>query len=323
MPSGKKKKTATASVLDLVGEDDVRQVSLTFGITLYTDKIFTEIADAVIYCHKKFLELCPNENFKFYSTTNMKMDKPVTSRALNMLSTWLKPDAPSIDYIGLHLKDGKTYQDAPKFSFKVFAKEKGAVTYKAKDANLIAMAFPPEWGEKHAPKLLEFVHDLCSTFPFLTGHAGFSFECSPYEEEMAHTYAWKKTMRFRGIDISRVPEDAQTAGHVALKGVGWLTILNMDFIQQLGGIDDIRRRLSEEVELVPVTNGYIFKAGKYPSTGDWNRKDFLQPYQDVYSVVKPLVEEACERSLYFNLDDDYDEIEDKMNRWYRRFEVEE
>lgn len=296
-------------------EEGMRCVSLTFSIALYTDALFSQIPEAVLECYEKFLQLCPRDNLRFYATTNMRRHKAVTNRTFGMLATWLKPGALPMEYIILELKDGDECEDAPHFKFAVSAGEKGSVSHKAKDGNLIIMAFPAEWGFERTDEMFELARDLCSLFPFQSGHAGFSFECSRYSTRPSHTHAWEKSMRHRGIDIARWPQDGHAVGQDALKGVGWLTILCTDFVEQLGGLQELRASLLKDVEIVDVPGGVILKAGPLPMFGDTNQRDDLPLYRDVYRVVAPLVDVAAERSTSFNLRGDFVE---KMKTWYRR-----
>src|SRR5437762_5691484 len=220
--------------LDLV-KGGVRLTSLTFGIELYTNLPFSEFPEKLLQCHRKFLDICPADRLRFYATTNMRKHQPVTKRTFGILETWLKPGAPPRQDIHLELKDGEAYQDAAKYKFAVSGGEKGSVSYQYKHANFFSLAFPPELGLERAEEMLTLMRDLCSTFPAQSGHAGFTFECSRYEKKTSETHAWEKSMRHRGIDICRVPEDGSSVGHDAMKGVGWLTFLGKSFIERLGG----------------------------------------------------------------------------------------
>jgi len=307
--------TVIPSGLELT-EEGVRWVSLTFGVTLYTNVLFSEIPESVLGCFGKFLELCPQDHLRFYATTNMRRHKPVTKRTFGMLETWLKPGAPPREDIDLELKDGEVYQDAPKFKFKVCAGEKGSIMYEVKNANLISMAFPAEWGIERTEEMLYFVKELCSLFPFQSGHAGFSFECCRYAARASETHAWEKSMRHRGIDISRVPKNAIAVGQDALKGVGWLTILSKPFIERFGGLKKMRKLLSEDVEFIDVHSGIVLRAGPVPAFGDTNQGEDLTLYKDVYRVIASLVDVATERSPSFTMSGDFVE---KTEAWYRRF----
>jgi hypothetical protein len=301
--------------LDLV-KGGTRLTSLTFGIELYTNLAFSEFSEKLLLCYKKFLDICAPDRLRFYATTNMRKHQPVTKRTFGMLETWLKPGAPSREDIHLELKDGEVYQDAPKYKFAVSGGEKGSVSYHYKHANFLSVAFPPEWGFERTDEMLAVMQDLCSTFPAQSGHAGFAFECSRYEKKTSETYAWEKSMRHRGIDICRVPEDGSAVGQDALKGVGWLTFLGKSFIERLGGKTTIRKALDQKIEIIEVPRGLILKAGPIPAVGDVERGDHLPLYQSVQRLVSPLVAIAAERSMSFNIVQDYVR---KKKAWFARF----
>ena len=280
--------------LELV-ENSERLVSLTFGLSLYTDVLLSTVPDAVLACYEKFLSLCPADQLKFYGTENMSRHKPVDKRVLNMLKTWLKPGAPPRKHIALELKDGDDMVSAPRFKFQVWGNEKGSTGYAAQNANLVSMAFPPEWGLQRTEQMYDLVKELCGVFPFRSGNAGFCFECSRYEKEASQSHAWKKSMRHRGIDIFVFSNDTISTGHDGVKGVNWITCLGDQHVTELGGNAKIRKALSDAVELIPVPGGLLLKAGPVPRLGDTNRREFLDAYKAVYKLIAPLGERAITR----------------------------
>jgi hypothetical protein len=302
--------------LELTADDGVRLVSLTFGLTLYTERLFSQVSDSVLRCHDRFLQLCPPDRLRFHATGNMRRHKPVTKRSPGMLKGWLKPGAaPRKDYF-LELKDGRAYQDAPEFKFKIAAGEPGSVMHEYRNANILSMAFPAEWGLERTDEMQKLVLDLCADFPFISGHAGFSFECSRYEAEESETFAWSQSMMHPGIDISRVPPDGKAVGHDAVKGVGWLTMLGVSLVEGLGGRKKLREAMSKDAELIDAPGGVVIKARPEPALGDTGRGDDLPSYRNVYRAVAPLIEIAAERSLSLTLARDYVE---RTEAWYRRF----
>lgn len=218
--------------------------------------------------------------------------------------------------VGLELKNGDAYQAAPTFAFEIYGGEVGSFAYEAKRANSLKMCFPGIWAVDRHQEMLDLMIELASIFPFQSGHAGYSFECSRYAAEASQTHAWTRSMRHRGIDISRIPQDNKCVGHDAIKGVNWLTLIGKPFIDMLGGLESISRLLNPEVDVLEVDRGAILKAGGFPGIGDTNRGDFLPFYKKVYRVVRPLVEIAAERSVAFNLEEDFVE---KTEAWFRRF----
>jgi Protein of unknown function (DUF3396) len=307
-------KTFQDMELELEG---VRQVSAVFSINFYTSKTLTSFADGVIACYQRFLDICPANRLTFYGTETMSRHRPVTKRALNMLSTWLKPDAPPREFIAIELKSGEDYREAPIFRFQVLGGEPGSVAFAKKWANLISLAFPPEQALEQPEFMLDLVEDLCGFIPFSSGHAGFSLECSPYAQEKTETHAWKTSMRYPGLDIyMNGRRDTIAAGHDGLKTVGWLTVLSNELAEGVGGRNVIAKKLSEECELIDIAGGLVARAGPRPAVGDRNRSDYLLNCQSVYEAFRPLLERAAKRAPYLKLAGDQAE---GTQQWYKRF----
>jgi len=307
-----------AGVVKGLVESGVRIVSFTFGIKLYTPELFSKIPEAVLGCYDRFLKRCPPERLKFYATENMKQHKPTTKRTFDMLRTWLKPDAPEREYVAIELHDGEVFNAAPHSMIKILGNEPSSLPHQSKNANLISMAFPAEDGFQRSAEMLAFVQELCGIFPFSSGHAGFSFECSRYEQRKSNTFAWQKSIRHPGIDISLPVKDAIAAGYDGLKTVGWLSIISDALAGTLGGSAKITKSLGKEVEAIPLKGGLLLKAGAEPRIGDTNRRDRLEEYRQVYKALKPLIEKAIARSKAISIA--APDFSDKSKAWFRRFE---
>src|SRR6478752_4766896 len=115
----------------------------------------------------------------------MTRHKPCTARALNMLRGWLKPDAQRRKIINIHLTDGLHFDDASEFSFWVYGAEPGDISY-GDDANVIRCALPGRWCIEEPSMFLAFVVDVCTHFPFQSGHGGFVLEVSRYTRTASH-----------------------------------------------------------------------------------------------------------------------------------------
>jgi hypothetical protein len=304
----KSSEDAMLSQLDLT-QDGLKLVALTFGINLYTGVSFYDCPEPVLKALDLFLERCPREQIRFFATETMRAHKPVTSNALKMPQTWLKPGAPTKEYVALELKSGEAYQDAPQFKYHIWS------VAKSKQAKVLSLAFPAVWGVEKTDELLALVRQLCDLFPFASGLAGYSFERSHYLEEDSETHAWNMSMRHVGIDIVRLPFDAKAPGSDAVKGVGWLTMLGSALLAELGGEQRVASQLSRDGELISSKHGVIIKAGPIPRIGDVNRNDVLPSYRNVYQIVSPLIERAAKRSMDFQLARD---SESKTLAWYLR-----
>jgi hypothetical protein len=252
---------------------------------------------------------------RFYATENMRRHKPTTKAVFRMLPTWLQPGAPPREYVHIELKDGEQHQDAPTHKLDVYGLEPKSSLFGRGRANLVSMAYPVSWAEDRPEEFRDFVLEVASMFPFVSGHAGFAFEVSRYDSEQSQTYAWTKSMRHRGIDISRPALDAIAVGHDALKTVSWLTLLSEPLLKTIGK-QQVRRALPQDVSIIDLPTGVVLQAGAQPASGDTNRKDYLPLYKEVYRVVAPLVQIAASRAPSFDIEEDYKE---KTAQWYGRF----
>src|ERR1700758_4628972 len=92
--------------------EGVRCVSLTFGMTLYTDQPLSKIAAAVLKLWASFQELVPASDLTFYATESMSVHKPTKKKADSLLRARLFPKSSTREYIVLELKGGEKFNAA-------------------------------------------------------------------------------------------------------------------------------------------------------------------------------------------------------------------
>ncbi len=308
--------TVPESAFTFVKDDGTRIVSFCCDVALYTGEDLSSIPDSVLHIYDRYLAVCSPERIKWYSTENMTRHKPVTHRVLNMLRGWLKPGAPSRKTIYIDLKDGASFDDAPEYSFEVFGCEIGELGY-GEDANAIRCTFPGRWGVDHADLLLNFAADACAVFPFMSGHAGFVLETSPYYKVDGEVTAWQMSMKHPGLDISNSVTDPVALGRDGIKGVNWLTMLGPEFADRIGGASAMRQVLPKSVTILSAGNGVILQAGPVPCWGNVNRQDLLPDYRAVYKLVAPLQDPIVQRYTSFSLPGG--DHKEKTTAWLRRF----
>lgn len=305
------------STLDRV-EDNVRLASLTFSITLFTDKVFTDIPAAVLRCQELFLKRCPQDAVRFYATENMRRHRPVNKKTVTVLPARLATPSAKPEYIVLELKDGELPEDAPKHFFKVVGSEKGSIGHKEHLANAVCLAFPPDMALDDADGMLQMVVDLCEQFPFQSGSAGFAFHCTRYETQPAQSHAFGISMRYPEIDIVRLPEDIHAVDQNAVKTVGWLTLVSDGFVDRLGGIAAVQRNLGPNTSCTRMKSGYLVRIGDKPTLSDRNRNERCPDYTALHRVLKPLIDVAADQSQWLDLGGSNED--DQTRAWYRRLE---
>jgi hypothetical protein len=258
-----------------------------FSINLFASQSLSELGSAALAPLRRYRELVGESALRFYATANMSKHKPTTKRALTMLETWLQPGARLGDYNFLNFQDAEDYNHAPTTLFIVAGREE-VDGERSDDATLVRISLPVQWGLDEPDRMFALAAEMWAQLPYRSGQAGFTLEISRYYIDAAHEHAYGRSMRHPGLDIHDAANDAIMAGFDRVRGVGWLTMLDDAFVQQLGGMQTLRAKLGS-AEMFEQEHGVILRAGAAPQFGDVNRKDDLPAYRAVYNAIKPLL----------------------------------
>lgn len=285
-----------------------------FTISLFINEPLSELGPAALAPFERYRELVGDEALRFYASANMSKHKKVTKRALTMLPTWTKPGAKLDYYVYLAYQDSKDYNHAPSSLFLVAGSEE-VDGERVEDATLFRLSLPMQWGLDQPEQMFELVQELWGQLPYRSGQAGFGFEVSRYFIDIAHEYAYGRSMRHPGLDIPDAANDAAMVGFDRIRGVGWLTMLDDDFVEQLGGVEALRRALGDAAQVVEQARGVILRAGPVPQFGDVNRKDDLPGYRAVYAALEPLMTDTADAPC-LNIEGDF---VSRNEAWLTRF----
>ncbi|PTR08972.1 uncharacterized protein DUF3396 [Nitrosospira sp. Nsp5] len=295
-------------------EENVRIVSLAYDLVLYTDRILSEVPEAVLYAYDRFLRIVPPGTLRWYLTESMSKHKAITPRSMDMLGGWLKLGSSSREIINIELRDGQDFTNTADFVFFVYG---GEPTYPRHrfEANMIRLCFPPEWGATRHLELYHLAKDICHHFPFQSGHSGYVLQTSKYVQEESEFQAFKLGMQFPCVDIRNEITDL-IAVRDAIKGVNWLTMLCDDFVDRIRGRLPLSASLPPSAEIIRVDGGVILKAGNHPILGDLDTGEDISLYKAVYRLVEPLQRAARDKYSSFLLPGG-DHVA-KTQRWLRR-----
>jgi hypothetical protein len=91
--------------------------------------------------------------------------------------------------------------------------------------------------------------------------------------------------RFPGLDV-----DGPITGSLddGIKGVNWLTILGDHWVNEMGGLDALRKSLNEDFEFYPYNGGLMIQAGPKPQAGDAQANRWPQHYVTLAKVLRPI-----------------------------------
>jgi hypothetical protein len=292
-------------------EGGARLTAFVLASTVFFDGSVRARAKGILEAWRAFLAWCPDDALRFYSTETMSKHEPLRSDTLDMLGAWFAPDAPLRKMVSYEVKDGTRFDDTPHWSFLVVGVENDD-----EFPAMVQITVPADVADGPS-RLRAFTGALITRLTAIHAVAGYAMAVSPYREEASQTFAWGRSMRYRGVDILLGQTDRVTVGKDGVKGVNWLTYLDGARVDRLGGKAALRKSLASGVDMVSVNDGFMLQAGSEPETGDENRQQRLPRYKSVFAAVEPIAEPSFDRALDLVLED-LDEASELSLRWRRR-----
>lgn len=155
--------------------------------------------------------------------------------------------------------------------------------------------YPADWfrpGEGF-DRYIEQMQRWCSLLKVSHGTAGFSIileEGQPKDRGVRKAFPLLK--RFPGLDLpysSRWSSSVRRAERRYIRTINWLTAIDDEFVQQLGGLDQVRAALGDAVPIHNYDGGVILQAGRRPEIGDVNHDHIPAEYQKVAQLLEPLM----------------------------------
>jgi len=168
-----------------------------------------------------------------------------------------------------------------------------------------------EYLEEHGPARVQALAvALARELPFDSGHAGLSFNA----EEGLRTFEHIRQVCFQypGMDI---PDLSSASMHLGtrLRGVHWVNFLGPAVLNELGGVQGLRTRLtSPGITVEPFgAQGACIVLGEWPEAGDTEQGRQLPAHRELARVLEPW--------LYHRKSPFHDFTEEDTLRWERRF----
>lgn len=128
--------------------------------------------------------------------------------------------------------------------------------------------------------------------------------------------------RLPGLDYTDAPrwtsESRQSAR--TIRTIGWLTALDSEFLEQLGGFNHIRRELPAEILLHPYSGGAVIQAGSEPEFGDRNRGVVPPSLRAIAELADPLIFRAYPRGVFNTIPLQLNAAQETA-KWVNRFQI--
>lgn len=291
-------------------EYEIYGTKFCLGLTLYFHNGFIGNKAGILDFYEKAIALIGKENFTFFVVDNYGNDKKVNKDTFNLLPFWAtKAGTEDTEFFALVLESGARASVSDK-AFKVMAYEGGEAEGRDFDWTCgIQLILPFDTVAKNgASSYVQSVLSLCQKMKFISGNAGFTVnrdqQLSSYPHR--HTQLYAQSQRYWGLDPSYFSASIRAFNHytpetdtlttiIALKRVDWLTFLNHQLIDKLGGLEHLTAQLTAGewgagIVIHPLPQGICIQAGPEPDIGDVNtNEEVIMPYyHHVGKILKPV-----------------------------------
>ncbi len=202
--------------------------------------------------------------------------KELTSRRLNRLRKTLGALATEGQFYAIKDAEGLAVRD---YSLELSIAEDPPGT--------LAVGLPLSFVQGREDEAFETFRSLVDRYPFHIATAGYGFNMawSRDAEMVGEPVQMRTALRHHGLMVrNRVHEGML---HNQLKSVHWLTFLQTDLAETVGGAEVLGGL--QGVSTHPVAHGLLLRAGNAPAVGDINRQaPDLGPMKAVNAALKPL-----------------------------------
>lgn len=230
-----------------------------------------------------------------YATATMRRKARYKPKVRSLFRDWFAGEQYPSEWYSLEVSSGRELESVGPWGLE-FAVQPSVLGHRSSP-------FPgarpkPEAGHFHfslpleslppGQAFLELVTKVAETLPFRSGHAGLGMlyvDGYSLPNRNQTMYAWSR--RYRGLDYRSLVTTSIEMGE-KVKSANWLTMLDTDFIDQLGGQAALRAALGSEVGVRDVGHGVIIQAGPQPLLGDVNRLEPMTAYERVNDAIKPI-----------------------------------
>jgi len=259
-----------------------------------------------------FLAVLPDKTPLYVLGNNDRQYKNLTPQSMRRIRQTLK----ELD------KRGRFYsiKDAPEFNAGRFSLEVHVGSTHATLADSVQLALPVEWGDpENASRVVELFSKYVTSVPFWTGVAGYGFSLvwGREFEQKGMPVNFQLAKRFHGVLIrDRNQENILVK---KLKSAGWLTYLNRELVEKVGGAEALTSAVGPAVTVSPLGDGLLLRTGPTPPVGDVNRQDKdVEPLAAVNRAIKQI---RIQRWLSTNLfNADLSQTREPADAWLARFD---
>lgn len=296
---------------DLIGklsyaEDGKKLIEIGVYITLYFENGHErEKCQAVLDIFDEYWSLCGNEL--------RWMTHPKTHSWMKILpkylpEKWLLREIVNKHVWSFHYHGGSTFDECSPFRICGFG-----IRFTTNKLSFLNASFPVGWFAKHKKDAPSMVKRWCETLNPLHGSSGLAILSSLDTLQESRMAPLVRTLarRFPGLEAD-YPVSHILYLQERIKGVNWLTFLEQRWLEKLGGLDELRKQLTDEFVIHEYRGGIMIQADQYPQIGDTNRKMNAESYRKLSAILKPVRVSDHKPFMGFGAED--------TQEWFDRFD---
>ena len=287
-------------------------LKVVLDVTVYWVGSVFDHSEAILDFYKKSLLEIGND-ITFYETETMGGAKPVENDTLDLVPFWLQGTKTKRSIYSLFLESGSAPNLPSQKAFTLRAWE-----FKEQPVGAVRLILPVSFIQESTEPFIGLVKSLTNELEFLSGHCGYAVnwnETGDFAND-AQKKIFLLSQRYLGIDLSSLTTTLCAISN-GIKCANWLTLINNDYCERLGGLSELQQSLDQSIVLHPLKHGLMFQAGPRPETGDVNRFQNVPAYHELGRILAPIRTQS-HGGFIVHGEDYYDE--DATKKWLGRFD---
>ncbi|ONN68258.1 type VI immunity family protein [Herbaspirillum sp. VT-16-41] len=175
------------------------------------------------------------------------------------------------DLVSFIYTSGKQSFDAGEWEFQVFGLRAWEANMKEIGSSALRVSVPLLYIEENPTAFQRLFAEFARRLHAIHGYAGYGLVLSAARAEDNQSFEAYLSDSFKGFDVGG-PVGGSTRAHEGIKTVSWLTAVNYDMVQQIGGLTKVRSTFPMDwFALYDYGKGLIVQSGPSPDAGATDR----------------------------------------------------
>lgn len=244
-------------------QDYVGSVPAIAGTLFFKDAHLPAVRDAISACFEEFqVKAEPKFTWLYREDPPEGPDKRAYAEAkpLNKMLVRMDPD----DAVSFHYTSGVKAQDAGPWEFQVVGLQAWRAAMGGWGLCGLRFSLPILFSEENPGLFQELFVSFARRLCAVHGYGGYSLILSAARYDENQAFETFLTSKFKGFDAGHLVAGAATAD-LGIKTVGWLTAIDNDYVEKIGGISTIRSELPMDwFGLFDYGTGLVIQGGPQP-----------------------------------------------------------